>query len=148
MKSSLVNDDPIIHRLFGALNSLTKGHTQPWAEMFSPTGVMEFPYAPPGYPQCLEGKAAIAAYIESYPTHIALHNITLDNLYRSGDTRIVEFRVEATAVASGRPFSMRYVAIIKVEDGLICTYRDYWNPLKALEAMGGLDAITSMGRTQ
>lgn len=141
-------EDPIIQRLFDALNDLAKGNTTPWAEMFLPIGSMEFPYAPPAYPKSLDGKSAIADYIKEYPNHIALHRVTCDNVFYCNHVRIVEFHAEATAVTTGRDFSMHYVAVIEVEDGLIRTYRDYWNPLVALEAMNGLDALNSMGGTQ
>ena len=39
--------------LFGALDALRLGDTNPWAEMFHDDGVMEFPYAPPGFPERL-----------------------------------------------------------------------------------------------
>lgn len=140
------NEDPIARRLFEALDALRQGRTEPWSEMFSASGRMEFPYAPPGYPGVVEGKAAIADYIRSYPDRIALREITADNVLRTGDTRIVEFHAAATAVTTGRDFVMHYVAIIEVVNDRIETYRDYWNPLIALEAMGGLETMNRLGQ--
>uniref|UniRef100_UPI0034DF6C0B nuclear transport factor 2 family protein n=1 Tax=Streptomyces flavofungini TaxID=68200 RepID=UPI0034DF6C0B len=56
------------------------------------------------------------------------------------DTVIVEMRSEGRSVATGRPFEMSYVAVVTVRQGRITHYRDYWNPLTALEIAGGTDA--------
>lgn len=140
------NEDPIVRRLFEALDALRQGRTEVWSEMFSARGKMEFPYAPQGYPGVVEGKAAIADYIRSYPDNIKLREITVDNVLRAGETRIIEFHVASTAVTTDRDFVMHYVSIIEVANDLIETYRDYWNPLVALEAMGGVDTMNRMGQ--
>jgi len=143
-----VGDDPIVERLFEALRALTRNETRPWAEMFTPDGIMEFPYAPAGYPERLVGREAIAAYMRDYPAHISLRDIIPDRVFRAGDTRIVEFSAEGTAVATGRPFTMRYVAILTVRGDRVEVYRDYWNPLTALTAVGGLDGLNALGATK
>jgi ketosteroid isomerase-like protein len=38
---------------------------------------------------------------------------------------------------------MRYVGVVTLRDGKIINYRDYWNPLVAAAALGGLDAMVS-----
>ena len=53
--------------LFDALEGLKQGDVKPWVDMFHDDGVMEFPFAPPGYPARLDGKAAIADYVRTYP---------------------------------------------------------------------------------
>ena len=35
--------------------------------------------------------------------------------------------------ATGRPYAQDYVIVLVVKDGLMTLYRDYWNPLVALE---------------
>lgn len=138
---STAADDPLITRLFQALNSLVAQDTAPWAALFTPDGIMEFPYAPPGYPARLAGREAIAAYMKDYPNHVTLRQVHCDHVYRAGETRIVEFTAQATAVATGRFFTMRYVAIITPDGDKIKSYRDYWNPLVALTALGRVDAV-------
>lgn len=145
---ALKNTDPIIQALFDALEALTRQETQPWADLFVPEGIMEFPFAPPGYPERLEGRAAIAEFIRAYPAHITLHRVVCDRALRAEDVRVVEFHAEATAVATGRAFTMRYVAILTEKDGRIETYRDYWNPLVGLAALGGWDDLNQLGAPQ
>jgi|GEM_PF-3346237 len=146
--ASSSHPDPIIERLVEALHALRDGNPAPWSAMFLNMGSMEFPYAPPGYPHRLEGAAAIADYMAGYPAQIRLGQITIDRVLRDGDTRVAEFHAQAHALATGRDYVMHYVSIIEVVDGLIHTYRDYWNPLTALEAIGSLAAFSQTSPAQ
>lgn len=141
-------DDPIIARLAAALDALVRGDTAAWPAMFAEQGVMTFPFAPPGYPERLEGRTAIAAFMRQYPEHIRLNAVGFDHLFRDGDTRVVEFHAEGLAVGTGRAFTMRYVAVITARDGEIIAYRDYWDGLTAVQAMGGLDGVVALGGAQ
>ena len=45
-----------------------------WVALWAEDGLMEFPFAPTGWPRRLEGKEAVAAYMRHYPDHIDLHD--------------------------------------------------------------------------
>ncbi len=79
------------HQLFTALDALKEGDVEPWSEMFCDDGVMEFPYAPPGFPAVLDGKAAIAAYIRNYPDNIVIKRIDRGSVYPIPHGMVVEF---------------------------------------------------------
>ncbi|MFF4284645.1 nuclear transport factor 2 family protein [Streptomyces sp. NPDC001633] len=108
-----------------------------WVDLWAEHGVMEFPFAPPGWPQRLEGRAAIAAYMRDYPDHIDLHDFPDLRIHRTTDTGtlVVEMRGVGRMVATGGPFDMTYIAVVTVQDGRFTSYRDYWNPL-AVQASG------------
>ncbi|THF68542.1 nuclear transport factor 2 family protein [Deinococcus sp. Arct2-2] len=127
--------------LFHALDALKHGDVQPWIEMFHDDGVMEFPYAPFGMPTRVEGKAAIAEYIRPYPERIAIRRIIPQATYHSGDVMVVEFAAESTALLTGLQVEMQYIAVITLESGKVKVYRDYWNPLVVIQAMGGSAAL-------
>ncbi|MCF3180193.1 nuclear transport factor 2 family protein [Streptomyces polychromogenes] len=115
-----------------------------WAGLWAQDGVMEFPFAPPGWPRRLEGRKAVATYMEPYPERIDLHDFPEADLriHETADPRtiVAEMRGVGRQVRSGRPFDMTYIAVVTVEDGRFTSYRDYWNPLAALEATAGADA--------
>ncbi|MFG3116659.1 nuclear transport factor 2 family protein [Streptomyces sp. NPDC048197] len=108
-----------------------------WVDLWAERGVMEFPFAPPGWPQRLEGRAAIAAYMRDYPDHIELHDFPDVRIHRTTDTGtvVVEMRGVGRVVETGGPFDMTYIAVVTVQDGRFTSYRDYWNPL-AVQASG------------
>ena len=127
--------------LFAALDALKRGDVAPWVEMFHEDGVMEFPYAPPGNPARLNGKGEIAGYMAAYPEHVAIKSVSRRGTYQSDGVLVVEFGAEGTAVPTGNAFKMDYVGVITHGGGKIRHYRDYWNPLVAIQAMGSPDAM-------
>ncbi|MFD9568435.1 nuclear transport factor 2 family protein [Streptomyces sp. NPDC059982] len=108
-----------------------------WVGLWADDGVMEFPFAPPGRPARLDGRAAVAAYMRDYPDHIDLHDFPDVRIHESTDpgTIVVEMRGVGRLVATDSPFDMTYIAVVTVRDGRFTSYRDYWNPL-AVQAAG------------
>ncbi|AKN68457.1 phenazine biosynthesis protein PhzA/PhzB [Streptomyces sp. PBH53] len=102
-----------------------------WVGLWAEDGVMEFPFAPDGWPRRLEGRAAVAAYMRHYPDHIDLHDFPELRVHETTEpgTIVVEMRGVGRLVATGAPFDMTYIAVVQVRDGRITSYRDYWNPL-------------------
>lgn len=107
-----------------------------WVALWAEDGVMEFPFAPDGWPRRLEGKEAVAAYMRHYPDHIDLHDFPELRILQTTDpqTVVVEMRgVGHGLVQSDAPFDMTYIAVVTVRDGHFTSYRDYWNPLAVQE---------------
>jgi uncharacterized protein len=127
------------------LESLVAKDVAGWVSMWAEDGTMEFPYAPPGYPQRLDGKAAISDYLRDYPSKVDIKTFTIEAFHQTVDPSIViiEFAVEGRAVQTDRRYAMRYVGVVTLRDGKIVTYRDYWNPLVAAAALGGMDAMVA-----
>ncbi|MFD3523958.1 nuclear transport factor 2 family protein [Streptomyces sp. NPDC058653] len=102
-----------------------------WVDLWDAEGVLEFPFAPDGWPKRLDGKAAIGDYMRGYPDHIDVHDFTDVTIHETtvSDTVVVEMRGVGRLVETDQPFDMSYIAVVTVEDGLITHYRDYWNPL-------------------
>ncbi|MGW7365377.1 nuclear transport factor 2 family protein [Streptomyces sp. NPDC054841] len=117
-----------------------------WVGLWAEHGVMEFPFAPPGWPERLHGREAIAAYMRDYPDHIDLHDFPDLRIHRTTDTGtiVVEMRGVGRMVETGAPFDMTYIAVVTVQDGRFTSYRDYWNPLAVYEP--GMDFTRSSAR--
>jgi ketosteroid isomerase-like protein len=47
---------------------------------------------------------------------------------------IVEYEAHGTVIPTGAPFEQTVIAVIRVRDGLVVSYRDYLNPLPLMEA--------------
>jgi ketosteroid isomerase-like protein len=118
-----------------------------FAGLWAVDGTMEFPFAPDGYPQRLDGRGVITEYLRDYTDHVDLRAITSRTVHQTidPDVVVVEFEVDGSAVRTGRPYRMRYISVITVRDGEIAGYRDYWSPLAAAEALGGADELTAFG---
>jgi uncharacterized protein len=118
-----------------SLRMMLEKNTSGWVDLWAADGIMEFPFAPEGWPPRLEGRDAIAAYIRDYPDHIDLHDIPDLLIHQTSDPRtiVVEMRAVGRLVETDKPFEMKYIAVVTVENGRITSYRDYWNPLAVLE---------------
>lgn len=115
------------------LELLLEKNISAWVDLWDTDGVLEFPFAPDGWPSRLEGKAAVGAYMRHYPDHVDLHSFPEVTIHQTivPETIVVEMRGVGRLVRTGTPFDMTYIAVVTVEDGLITAYRDYWNPLAA-----------------
>ncbi|GGS72381.1 nuclear transport factor 2 family protein [Streptomyces violaceus] len=136
MTTSLTPTD-LYHR---GLRLLLDKDIAAWVTLWDDDGVLEFPFAPEGWPKRLEGKAAVLDYMRDYPEHIDLHDfpdVTVHQTDAPGKI-VVEMRGVGRLVKSGEPFDMTYIAVVTVADGRIRHYRDYWNPL-ALPQDGAAD---------
>ena len=138
-------------RLRAGLDSLLTGDVETWVGMWAEEGGMEFPFAPPGFPQRLVGREAVRAHMRAFPQTLHLTRLSAPVLYPTLDPQvlIVEFSCGGRAVATGRPYNQRYIAVLEYgEDGRLLNYRDYWNPWVLLEATGGLDTALESFRRQ
>lgn len=136
----MLNPTDLVHH---ALDLLLAKDMVGFADLWSDAGVLEFPFAAPGYPPQVVGRAAIRDYLRDYPSSFDVRDVTEKVVHQTTDPAvvIVEFAIDGVAVATAKPYLMRYIAVITVTDGMIERYRDYWSPLAAAEAMGGTDAV-------
>jgi ketosteroid isomerase-like protein len=127
-----------------ALHLLLLHDMAAFADLWAENGVLEFPFAQPGAPQRLEGRAAVREYLRGYPDVVDVREIPERVVHRTEDpdVLVVEFTAGGVVVATGEPYSMRYIAVITVRDGEIRHYRDYWSPAAAAEIMTGALAGT------
>lgn len=133
------------HRVFDRLTAALLAHDMAaFAEEWAPDGSMEFPFAPPGWPT-VSGKDAVRDYLAGFPGNVDIRGIRHQTRHDTGDpdTIIVEWGVSGVAVGTGNPYDIDYIAVVTVGDQGITVYRDYWNPLAAAAAMGGLDDAVS-----
>lgn len=116
-----------------------------FVQMMAEDGVMEFPYAPPGAVRRLEGRAAVERHLGSLAGLIEFDRMIDLVVHDTRDAGVVvlEFGCTGRGVATGAPYDQRYVSIIRVRDGRITHYRDYWDPLIVLRALGGADALST-----
>jgi uncharacterized protein len=57
---------------------------------------------------------------------------------------VVEYRLEGRKVADDSPFSLAFVMVVTVRDGLIVHSRDYSNPIDGARLLGRLPQLVAM----
>ncbi|GAA2354712.1 nuclear transport factor 2 family protein [Dactylosporangium salmoneum] len=121
---------------------LDVGRTQDvegFVALMAPDGYIEWPFRPPGVPGRLEGREAIRAFM----TGAARATIRFDEyrdvvVHETADPEviIVEYEVYGHLATTGGPFRQTVIAVLRVRDGLVASYRDYINPLPLMAALG------------
>ncbi|MFF0823135.1 nuclear transport factor 2 family protein [Micromonospora haikouensis] len=106
--------------------------------LFADDAVLELPFAPAGQPDRVAGRAALHDYLIGYPQLLDVREITDVTVHETADPTVVvaEFTASGVVVATGRPYQLRYIAVLTIRDGRIVRYRDYWNPQAAQELLG------------
>lgn len=119
-----------------ATAAIFNGDLDGWLARCRDDVVLEFPYAPTGRPQRVEGKPAAEDYLKAVVGQVQFERITRQHVHQTvdPDTAIVEWSVSGHVKATGTPYEMSYVVVLTIVDGLIAVYRDYWNPLTLLDA--------------
>ena len=109
-----------------------------WTELCDENVVAEFPFAPEGSPSRLEGRDALYEYLKNYPDVIDVQKIPTVETYTTDDKNVViaEWSVTGKVISNGNPYNMKYATFVTYRDGLVVNYREYWNPLAFLTAMG------------
>jgi ketosteroid isomerase-like protein len=128
-----------------ALELLLTHDMAAFAGLWAEDGVLEFPFAAPGYPARVDGRAAIAEYMRDYPDILDIREIPQSVMHQSVDPEVVvvEFQAVGIVVSTGAPYQMTYIAVITVRNNEIQRYRDYWSPLAAAELLGGSQELVS-----
>ena len=116
-----------------ATDAFVRGDAEGWLALAHPDIVLEFPFAPAGLPDRVEGKAAVAQYLHTAPGQIEFDDVRVLHTHQSLDpaTAVIEWTATGHIKATGEPYEMSYAVVVTLVDGLMAVYREYWNPLVA-----------------
>jgi hypothetical protein len=105
--------------------------------LMAPDGYIEWPFRPPGVPARRQGHAAIRRHLtEVADGFVRLQEYRNEVVHETADQEvvIVEYDAHGTVVRTGAPFDQSVIAVFRVRDGQVLSYRDYINPLPLVEA--------------
>lgn len=111
-----------------------------FAELFADDGVLEYPFAAPGFPSVYKGRPTIRELVGrmSEARHLFdIHEVTA-TVHETDDPEVVvaEIAHHGHSHVTNRPYEALALGIIRVRDGKIVHYRDYMNPLSMAELLG------------
>jgi hypothetical protein len=104
------------------------GDADGFADLFTPDGVIEAPFAPPGAPSRLVGREAIREYARRVmASPLRLEDFEVAELYQTTDPElvIVELRTKGTLTSTGRAFTATSIQVLRIRDGQIALFRDF-----------------------
>jgi ketosteroid isomerase-like protein len=120
--------------------ALSANDREGFAAMMATDGVIEWPFRRGGAPARLEGRDAIRDYVVSseLARRMRFEELRADAVHETADPEVlvVESTTIGRVVDTGRRFELPAIAVLRIRDGEIVSYRDYVNPLAAAEAAG------------
>jgi uncharacterized protein len=106
--------------------------------LMAPDGYIEWPFRPAGVPGRLQGRAEIRDFLTATAGALIRFDEYRDMVVHETtdpEVIIVEYGAYGTVVATGAPFEQTVIAVFRVRDGRILSYRDYINPLPLAEVL-------------
>lgn len=119
--------------------------TETFVSLIAPDGYLEWPYRPPGVPARVQGRDQIREFMTTQAKglvkfdeyrNVVIHETT------DPEVVIVEYDAHGTVLPTGAPLHQTIIAVLRVKDGLVVSYRDYLNPMVVAEI------LASAGNTQ
>lgn len=110
---------------------------QSWRSLFATDAVLEMPFAPPHVPKVLRGIDEIAKSVSGFfqlldddfeITQKSVHPV------QGEDAVVAEFSVVATAKPTGKIYNQDYILYLRVKDGKIVFYREYFDGVRTAAA--------------
>lgn len=125
------------------LGDRLKPGLETFPDMFAADGVLEYPYAPPGLNTSHAGRDAIIANFQRIRKFLRVDSVSnvTEIMCSDADTVVLEFYGRGEGAVTKELYDQRYISVIKVRDGLIVHYKDYWNPLAMIRAVKGSDVV-------
>jgi uncharacterized protein len=108
---------------------------------------MDLPFAPPGFPRRVEGKADVTAFFAGMPdmiTPLRFHDYRLDAVTDDPGSIVAQYASDARILATDLPYRNSYIARFRVRGGAITWFAEYFDPVALVEALGG--TVTMPGR--
>ncbi|MEU4745431.1 nuclear transport factor 2 family protein [Actinosynnema sp. NPDC023658] len=129
---------PTAREVLEQLRSRTIENDPSVGDLYAEDGAFELPFAPPGVPKALNGGEAIREHLKKSvaASQARWSDFTVTAVYDTADPEVLvaEYVLDATIQATGDPFRLGSIIVLKVRDGKIVLSRTYANPIQTAEA--------------
>jgi ketosteroid isomerase-like protein len=103
------------------------------ADLMAEDVVVENPFAPARLPDRIEGREKFRRHLTerlaSTPVELHAFDSVVVHETTDPDVIITEFTLRGRIPSSGHEFSRQYIQVMRVRDGKVVLWRDYFNPL-------------------
>jgi ketosteroid isomerase-like protein len=129
--------DPFFRIIEEGLRGLADGDH--FFDLLADYVVFEFVITVPDYPRHIVGRDNLIELYRSYGDTFILDRCYDLRIHRSNATStvVLEYASEGKVVATGYPYSNRYISVITLMDRKVSRWRDYLDPLRVLAPLDG-----------
>jgi uncharacterized protein len=133
----------VLDMLTRALGHRVDPSAKSFIDLMSDDFVMEFPYARPGMPTKVEGKAAVLTHLVKVGAGVTVDSTSNLVVHETMDPEVVilEFDGHGRALKTGEAYEQRYISVIRARGGRMIHFKDYWNPIQGLKAQLGAAVV-------
>ncbi|MFJ4687925.1 nuclear transport factor 2 family protein [Streptomyces sp. NPDC091377] len=103
--------------------------------LYSEDATQEFPFAPPGFPAVLRGRSRVVRAAEELGRCIDHLELYDGRVHPTLDPEIFFATYRSRGSVLGKPYGNRYVAYVRMHEGRIAEFHEYFNPLEIVTAM-------------
>jgi ketosteroid isomerase-like protein len=117
------------------LHTMVHGRRAEVADLYAPDVIIDNPWAPEGLPRLAEGRKGIRSRMQDTEKLWNFDSVRDVVIHETVDPEIIvsEYRLDASITQSGAKFSLGFVSVLRIVDGLIVSARDYSNPVETGE---------------
>ena len=112
--------------------------TEAFVTLFAADGYVEWPYRLEGFPGRVAGRDQIRDFLTAQANGLVKfdeYRNTVIHETTDPEVVIVEYEAHGTVIPTGAPLHQTIIAVVRVRDGLVVSYRDYLNPLVLAETL-------------
>ena len=115
--------------------------TETFVSLFAPDGYVEWPYRPAGIPGRVQGRDQLREFLTGQANGLVTFDEYRNTVIHETTDRevvIVEYEAHGTVIPTGAPLHQTIIAVLRIRDGLVVSYRDYLNPLVLAETLAAV----------
>ena len=129
--------DPFFRIIEQGLQGLADGDH--FFELLADDVVFDFVITVPDYPRQVVGRDNLIELYRGYGSTFFLDRCHDLRVHRSDSTSsvVLEYGSQGKVVATGYPYSNRYISVITLKDRKVSHWRDYLDPLRVFAALEG-----------
>lgn len=108
------------------------GDLDAYLALFAP----DVTFQSPSHAEPLRGREAFASLVRASSAAMSPEEFEFTQLAVDGDVVLAEWHIAARHRASGRRIAWWGMSVCTIRDGLIASWREYWNPADVAGARG------------
>jgi ketosteroid isomerase-like protein len=100
--------------------------------------VFDYIITVPNYPRHVVGRAAVAELYRPYGETFVLDRCFDLAVHHDRETGVVvlEYAIQGRIVATGAPYTNRYISVLTIAERKVSRWRDYLDPVAVFNALG------------
>ncbi|GAA3208280.1 nuclear transport factor 2 family protein [Dactylosporangium siamense] len=117
--------------------------TERFVDLLAPDCCIEWPFRPAGVPGRVQGRDRIREFLTTQANGFVTFDEYRGTVFHETtdpEVVIVEYEAHGTVVPTGAPLHQTIIAVLRIRDGLVVSYRDYLNPLVLAEALASVSS--------